>query len=231
MAPILNGLLTGLFLQLAVGPVFFYVLGITLDRSLAEGLAAAVAVTIVDFLYIGLSIAGLGRLLEKEKARRIAGLAGAVALLAFGSAFLYGALANLAAGRAAAPVAIGTAAAQAGDAAGRPLAADAPSGLLSAFAGAFVLTLSSPLTIVFWSGVFSARAAEKGYGRRQLALFGLGAGSATLSFLSAAMLAASALRASVPGAFVDWANAAVGAALVGYGLSRLVGSLRPRGKA
>lgn len=233
----LNGFATGLFLQLAVGPVFFYVLGITLERSLPEGLAAVVAVTLVDFLYIGLSVAGLGRLLEKDRARRVAGVVGSLALCVFGALFLRGAIGGLIdAARGQAGAAAASAAGGAVKAAGIPPNVATPAaatarGLFSAFAGAFVLTLSSPLTIVFWSGVFSARAAEKGYGRAQLAAFGLGAGSATAAFLSAAMSAASLAKAAIPERLVGWANAAVGAALVAYGITRLAKSLKPKGKA
>ena len=57
-----NGLLTGLTLQLAIGPVFLFIANLTLQKSTLDGLAGVVAVTIVDYLYITLSILGIGRL-------------------------------------------------------------------------------------------------------------------------------------------------------------------------
>jgi threonine/homoserine/homoserine lactone efflux protein len=66
-----NGITTGLFLQLAIGPVFFYITNLTLQRSIYDGLIAVLAVTIVDYLYITISILGIGKLLEKNKIKII----------------------------------------------------------------------------------------------------------------------------------------------------------------
>ncbi len=38
------------------------------------------------------------------------------------------------------------------------------------FTGCFVLTMSSPLTIVFWSSIFSAKALEKNYKKKHLVI-------------------------------------------------------------
>jgi hypothetical protein len=55
----LKGLTTGLILQIAIGPIFFLIVNITLQKTLLNGLFAVVAVTIVDYLYIALAIAGI----------------------------------------------------------------------------------------------------------------------------------------------------------------------------
>ena len=52
MTPLLNGMLTGLFLQLALGPVFFYILGITMTGSYINSLSGILAVTLADYIYI-----------------------------------------------------------------------------------------------------------------------------------------------------------------------------------
>lgn len=54
--PFFDGLIAGLFLQLALGPVFFYIHGIALDSTFGDVLFAVSAVTLVDYLYIILSI-------------------------------------------------------------------------------------------------------------------------------------------------------------------------------
>ena len=54
MKQIISGLLTGLFLQLAVGPVFFYIFSITIDSNYRNGLFAVLAVTLADYIYITL---------------------------------------------------------------------------------------------------------------------------------------------------------------------------------
>lgn len=63
MKVFINGLLTGLILQTAIGAVFFFIINLALQRSLYDGLVAVVAVTLVDYFYISLAILGIGKLL------------------------------------------------------------------------------------------------------------------------------------------------------------------------
>lgn len=69
-----NGLLTGLLLQLAIGPVFFLIVNITLQRTVLDGFVAVLAVTIVDYLYITLALIGVGKLLQKKKFKKYSAL-------------------------------------------------------------------------------------------------------------------------------------------------------------
>ena len=62
-----NGLLTGLVLQLAIGPVFFYIINLTLQENTLNGLTATLGAMLADYVYIVLAIFGIGKLLEKEK--------------------------------------------------------------------------------------------------------------------------------------------------------------------
>ncbi len=54
----------------------------------------------------------------------------------------------------------------------------------SAFINALLLTLSSPLTIVFWAGIFSAKAASGEMDRNEVSYFAVGAILSTLVFMS-----------------------------------------------
>lgn len=201
LAALIHGLGTGLFLQLAVGPVFFFVMGICLASDYRISLFAILAVTLVDFLYIALSLAGLGAILEKEKIKRIFGIVGAIVLMGFGVITIFDAIFTQAASGAGAATAWTP---------------------LSAFSGAFLLTVSSPLTIVFWTSVFAAKATEKNYGRRALVAFGLGAGSATFLFMSLAMLIISVFKARIPGIAVRVLDVMVGVAMMAYAGVRLL---------
>lgn len=49
MRVFVNGLLTGLTLQAAIGPVFFFIVNLALQRSFYDGLVAVAAVTLVDY--------------------------------------------------------------------------------------------------------------------------------------------------------------------------------------
>ena len=49
---ILDGSIVGLLLQIAIGPVFFFILNISMQNTVVDGLFSVVAVTIVDYIYI-----------------------------------------------------------------------------------------------------------------------------------------------------------------------------------
>ena len=142
-----TGLSTGLVLQLAIGPVFFFILNITLQRSLLDGLFSVLAVTVVDYVYILLAIIGVGKLLEKKRVQKSLAIVSSVVLVIFGIGMLVSARGGLAE---------------------TALQAQPASNYGSSFLSAFLLTLSSPLTIVFWTGLFAARAIEYEYTKRQL---------------------------------------------------------------
>ena len=50
-----QGLLTGLLLQLSIGPIFFYILGIVLDSHYLNGFYAILGAALADFIFIFLS--------------------------------------------------------------------------------------------------------------------------------------------------------------------------------
>jgi fluoride ion exporter CrcB/FEX len=88
------------------------------------------------------------------------------------------------------------------------------------------LTVSSPLTIVFWTSLFATKAIEKGYSKRELVPFGFAAGLATLSFLSLSVTLLSLIKASIPLGLIKVLNVVVGALLIAYGIVRLVKTWR-----
>jgi threonine/homoserine/homoserine lactone efflux protein len=194
-----NGLSTGLVLQLAIGPVFFFILNITLQRSLLDGLLSVLAVTVVDYVYITLAITGVGKLLEKKTVQKKLALISSMVLVIFGIIMLVSARDILTETK---------------------LQAQPASDYGSSFLSAFLLTLSSPLTIVFWTGLFAAKAIEYTYSKRQLVVFGFSAGLATLLFLGCAVVILSLVQASVPALLVRLLNVLVGALLILYGVIR-----------
>jgi len=93
---------------------------------------------------------------------------------------------------------------------------------VSSFTSCFILTISSPLTIVFWGSVFSAKAIEKNYKKKELVIFGIGTGLSTFLFLSLTMLVLSSLKSNIPGIIVQILNCIVGLVLIYYGIKRTV---------
>lgn len=195
----INGLLTGFILQLAIGPVFFFILNIALQRTLIDGLLAVLAVTLVDYLYIILAVFGVGKLLENNKIKRIMGIVSSIVLIIFGAAMLFS-VKSLSGSTA--------------------IDETIQPDYLSSFSSAFFLTISSPLTIVFWTGLFAAKAIEKNYQKKQLWIFGLSAGLPTLLFLGVLVTSSFFIKMSISPIYIEEMNILVGLVLVTYGFFR-----------
>ena len=201
-----NGLATGLFLQLAIGPVFFYIINLALQRSIYDGLVAVLAVTIVDYLYITLSIVGIGKLLEKKKTKNVFGIISSIVLIIFGVIIIKGIVDN-----------------------GLSTAVNIESAsLLSSFLSVFILTISSPMTIVFFTSIFTAKAVEFNYTKKELYIFGFSVGSATFLFMGLSVILFSLLKQSVPIAMIQSLNLLVGVVLIGYGVIRIIKILKTK---
>lgn len=79
-----KGLVTGLILQVAIGPVFFFVVNIVMQRTLLDGFFAILAVALADYCYIILSIIGIAKLLENNRLKRFLGFVSSLILILFG---------------------------------------------------------------------------------------------------------------------------------------------------
>jgi threonine/homoserine/homoserine lactone efflux protein len=195
-----NGLITGLLLQLAIGPVFFFILNLVLQKDLANGFVAVLAVTFVDYLYITLAIFGIGKLLEKKKFKKFFGLVSSIVLIIFGIMIIKNITND-----------ISTISVNSTD-------------IFASFTAAFLLTILSPMTIVFWTSVFAAKALEKNYVKHELFIFGFATGLATLLFLGTSVLLLSLFKATVPLMLIHILNFIVGGILILYGFIRLKAS-------
>jgi threonine/homoserine/homoserine lactone efflux protein len=195
-----NGLATGLVLQLAIGPVFFFIINLALQKSTFDGLAGVLAVTIVDYFYITLAIFGIGKLLENKKVKKIFGVISSIVLMIFGIFIIKGI----------ADSGISTS------------AITSSTNFLSSFASVFLLTISSPMTIVFFTSIFTAKALEYNYTKKELLIFGFGTGLATFLFMGISVILFSLLKESVPTLLIQILNIAVGCLLIGYGGIRLL---------
>jgi threonine/homoserine/homoserine lactone efflux protein len=191
-----SGFLTGLLLQVAIGPVFFFILNTAIQKTLLDGLLAVLAVTLVDYLYILLAMMGVGKVLEKPRIKHIMGIVGSIALVVLGLIMI-----------------ISTASARQNPAGTSGTA----STHLSSFLSALFLTLSSPLTVVFWTSLFATKAVEKGYSKKRLLLFGLSAGLATFVFLGLSVAGFTFIKSAIPPIVIRILNIGVGLLLIAYG--------------
>lgn len=201
-----NGLITGLLFQLALGPVFFFIINLTLQKTIFDGLVAVMAVTIVDYFYITLAIVGIGKLFKKQKIKKIFGIISSIVLIIFGIIIIK----NIT-----------------GENISTIINTNSTS-LFSSFASVFLLTISSPLTIVFFTSLFATKAIEYNYTKRELFIFGFSTGLATLIFMGTSVIIFSLIKESVPVTLIQILNLAVGCLLIGYGGIRLVKVLKNR---
>ncbi len=198
------GLGTGLLLQLAIGPVFFFITNLTLQKTIWDGFAGVAAVTLVDYLYITLAILGIGKLLEKKKIKKVFGIISSIVLILFGAMTI----------REIAEVTYSFA------------SYSSSMDLSKSFSSVFLLTISSPMGIIFWTSLFATRVVESNYSKRELFIFGLSTGLATLLFMGMSVIIFSLIKSSVPILLIQFLNVLVGFLLIGYGSVRLIKVLR-----
>lgn len=96
------------------------------------------------------------------------------------------------------------------------------------FLSAFLLTITNPLTIVFWSSVFISKAVEKAYIKSQLVLFGTGAGFATFFFLIITMFIISIISGTIPPFVITLLNLLVGFTMIIYSIIRFIKAIKIR---
>ena len=190
-----RGFATGLVLQLAVGPIFFYVVSISLQQTITDALIAVAAVTLVDYLYVLFAVYGVAKFLEKEKIKNIFGNVSAVIVIIFGVYMLGVTFVNQSSVSLIAKVNPGT-----------------------IFISAFILTASNPLTILFWISLFAARSIQYNDSRNELLLFGVAAGFSTIFFLGFTVLIISVIKSAIPSYAIKISNIVAALIVIFYGL-------------
>jgi threonine/homoserine/homoserine lactone efflux protein len=202
MSDFLQGLGFGLILQVSVGPVCIAVLHQGISQGFRQAWAMAWGAAFVDALYIVLSIVGVSALLQVGPARIAIGLTGAGLLVFFGIRYL----------RAPAQIA----------------RVEASSASLSkSFAYGVGLTVTNPLTILFWVGVLGAMMSTRTFDQPGgVVFFAAGCVAATLLFLTAVALAGHLLERVLDDRLTLWLNRGVGLFLIGFAIKLTADLLR-----
>jgi threonine/homoserine/homoserine lactone efflux protein len=157
-------------------------------------------VTAVDYLYIALAVLGIGKLLEDQGRKRVLVFLSSAVLMIFGLLMIRKGINFL----------------NIGTVAGEPVLT-----ISESFISAFILTASSPLTIVFWSGVFTSKAIEYSLDKRGLIIFGISAGLATFLFLGFSVIILFVIKVMIPLLMIQVLNIFVGFVLIVYGVVRI----------
>lgn len=192
-----KGFRFGMLLQIAVGPICLFIFQTALLNGLFIGLIGVIGVTIIDAIYILAAILGIGALIEKfPKLKIYLKYFGALVLIVFGLSNIFGVFGiNII-----------------------PSFQGGSAGVENVLYKTMVLTLSNPLTILFWAGVFSTKMIEEKMTRQEMYQFGFGAVMATLLFLSFIVLIGMTFKTFVPEVLINILNVFVGLVLILFGL-------------
>ncbi len=194
-----NGIFTGLIINLAIGPLFFFIINLALQKTILDGLIGALALTMVSYIYIALATFGIGKLFENKKIKKIFVIISPIVLIIFWGIIIKGVIGSW----------IST-------------TVHGSANLVSSFTSVFLLAISNPMSIVFFTGLFSAKAIEYNYTKKNLYSFGFGVGLSTLIFTSWAVLVFWLFKGTIPSIIIQILNIAVGILIIGYGIIRLV---------
>ncbi len=197
---ILKGLKFGMLLQFAVGPMCLMVFNTTTTYGFIYGLRVVFAISLIDALYIALSCVGVAAIINKAKLKAAIKLAGCLVLVFFGvntisGVFDFSLLPKIA------------------------LFSNAASANL--FGQGLLLTASNPLTIIFWSGMFSTQMIENKWNKKQLFFFAVGCVMATITFLTVVAFLGSVLSDFLPQIILQFLNVLVGIVLIFFGIRLL----------
>ncbi|WP_422486597.1 LysE family transporter [Gudongella sp. DL1XJH-153] len=192
-----SGFRFGMILQLAIGPIFLLILQTSITQGFSYAMLGVLGVTLVDAVFVLAAILGLGAIINRSaSAKRLLGYLGPLVLIIFGLSTLMGSFGI----------------------SFMPSFSLSAEGTSNIFMKTVILTVSSPLTIVFWAGVFSAKISEDKLSKRSLYLFGLGAVLSTLIFTTLVALVGDAVSAVVSINLQRILNAIVGIFLIGFAL-------------
>ncbi len=190
-----KGFRFGSLLQLAVGPICIFIFNKAINQGFITALFGVIGVSIMDGVFITLSIIGVTTIVKKkEKAIKIIG---SLILVLFGCTTIYSALFS-------------------GN--GTTQIVEQGSTYLNTFLKAIVLTGANPLTIVFWSGVFSSKIIEDNYNKNDEILFGVGAVLSTFIWLTIVSVIGQLTTVFLSEKITTMLNVIVGGSLIYFGV-------------
>lgn len=193
-----KGFRFGMLLQIAIGPLCLYIFQTAVSCGFITALAGVLGVVIGDSLYILAAIFGIGSILNKyEKAKIIMKYFGAIIIILFGINIILGAL-----GISIIP----------------SINVTAGENMKSIFISTFILTLSSPLTILFWAGIFSTKIIDENINQADMYLFGFGAVLSTLFFLTIISILGSFINSFLSEVMLNGLNVIVGVVVIFFGI-------------
>ena len=194
---VLRGFRFGMLLQFAIGPLSLMVFNISSAYGVLMGLWLVLAIALVDGLFILLAGLGVATIINKDKVKFLVSVIGCIVMVLFGLDTIAGTW----------NYSVLPAISVFSDVNG-----------YSIFVQGIILTASSPLTIIFWGGVFTAQIVEKKLTRFQLVPFGVGCVLSTLVFQAFVAILGNIASGFLPPPVIQILNIAVGIVLIYFGI-------------
>lgn len=195
----LEGLKFGMILQLAVGPMCLMVFNTAKNVNFLVALTLVLAIALVDAFYILLAGLGVSKIMEKENIKKTFKFIGSLVLIIFGLNIILNVFnINLIPGLNLKP------------------------NTTNIFIQGLILTLSNPITIVFWGSLLTTKIIDDGLKKKELILFSIGLVSSTLIFLTFIAILGTILSNFIPETISSILNIVVGLLIIFFGVRMLL---------
>jgi threonine/homoserine/homoserine lactone efflux protein len=192
-----KGFKFGMLLQLAIGPVCIFIFQMASLKGFYIAETGVLGVALMDGFFIIVAILGIASMIDKKNIRVFFKIFGATILFVFGFSTILSQF----------------------DISFLPsLNMQNISNSNNVFIRAVILTTSNPLTIIFWSGVFSSKVAEENMKRKDVYLFGFGALTSTIFFLTLIAAIGSFAKVFLPTNVIQVLNIIVGLLLIYFSI-------------
>jgi threonine/homoserine/homoserine lactone efflux protein len=198
---IFKGFKFGMLLQFAIGPVCIFVFQVASLRGFYIAETAVSGVSLIDGIFIGIATLGIGSVIDKKNVKIGLRIFGAIILFVFGLSIILNQF-NI--------IFLPS------------LNIHNISKGNNAFSRAMLITFSNPLTIIFWTGVFSAKLTEKNMDKNQIYLFGFGALLSTVVFLSLIDVVGSFVKTFLSYSVIQILNLMVGVLFIYFSVRMLI---------
>ena len=194
-----DGLKFGMLLQLAVGPMCLMVFNTAKNVNFLVALSLVLAIALVDAFYILLAGIGVSKLMEKKSVKSIFKIIGSLVLVIFGINIILNVFnINIIPGLSLKP------------------------NTTNIFVQGLILTLSNPITIIFWGSVLTTKIIDDGLKKKELVIFSIGLISSTLFFLTFVAVLGTILSGFIPESISNILNVIVGLLIIFFGVKMLV---------
>ena len=199
MKKYLDGLKFGMLLQLAVGPMCLMVFSTARNDGFLIALTLVFSIALVDAFYIILAGLGVSKILDNPKLSKLFKILGSLVLMIFGINIVLNAFnINIIPGL------------------------NLKSTSSNIFIQGLILTLSNPITIVFWGSLLTTKIIEDKLNRKEIAMFSAGLVSSTLIFLTFVALLGTMLSNFISENISSLMNVIIGVLIIFWGIKMLV---------